>query len=92
MLACILIRVSQRKKFRRRAAVEPVIGHLKSDFRMGQNDLHGEKSSKINALLAATGWNLKKMMEKLEKQVKKLLFQIGAYDGLEQKISLKLNF
>jgi len=27
----------KRNKFRRRAAIEPVIGHLKSNFRMGQN-------------------------------------------------------
>ncbi|MEP1490306.1 MAG: transposase [Algibacter sp.] len=39
----------KRKKFRRRAAIEPVIGHLKTDFRMGQNYLHGTNSSQINA-------------------------------------------
>jgi len=59
----------KRKKFRRRAAIEPVIGHLKTDFRMGQNYLSGQKSSQINALLAATGWNLKKMMNKLKKEL-----------------------
>ena len=58
----------KRKKFRRRAAIEPVIGHLKSQFRMGQNYLSGKESPKINALLAATGWNLKKMMKKLKKE------------------------
>lgn len=58
-----------RRKFRRRAAIEPVIGHLKTDFRMGQNYLNGRNSPKINALLAATGWNLKKMMEKLKQEL-----------------------
>jgi len=61
----------KRMKFRRRAAIEPVIGHLKSDFRMEQNYLSGEKSPQINALLAATGWNLKKMMVKLKKEMEK---------------------
>lgn len=56
-----------RKKFRRRAAIEPVIGHLKTDHRMGQNYLHGSISPQINAYLAATGWNLKKLMQKLKK-------------------------
>ncbi|MEM9685734.1 MAG: IS5 family transposase [Bacteroidota bacterium] len=84
-------RRAKRKKFRRRAAIESVIEHLKTDFRMGQNYLHGEQSPKINALLAATGWNLKKMMDKLEKQVKKLLFQMEIYDNLKQKINLELN-
>jgi len=64
----------KRKKFRRRAAIEPVIGHLKSDFRMEQNYLSGDKSPQINALLAATGWNLKKMMEKLKRKVEKTLW------------------
>jgi len=58
-----------RKKFRRRAAIEPVIGHLKSDFRMNQNYLHGRSSPRMNAMLAATGWNLKKMMEKLKREL-----------------------
>lgn len=56
---------SKRKKFRRRAAKEPVIGYLKTHFRMGQNYLSGSSSPQINAFLAATGWNLKKMMKKL---------------------------
>ncbi len=59
----------KRKKFRRRAAIEPVIGHLKTDFRMAQNYLHGRASPRINAMLAATGWNLKKMMEKLKQEL-----------------------
>ena len=57
---------TKRKKFKRRAAIEPVIGHLKSDFRMAQNYLWGKKGSKTNALLAATAWNFKKMMVKLK--------------------------
>lgn len=59
-------RKKKRKKFRRRAAIEPVIGHLKTDFRMGQNYLHGAVSPQINAFLAAAGWNLKKMMLQLK--------------------------
>jgi IS5 family transposase len=58
----------KRRKFRRRAAIEPVIGHLKSDFRMGQNYLHGALSPQINAFLAAAGWNLKKMMLQLKEE------------------------
>ena len=60
----------KQKKFRRRAAIEPVIGHLKTDFRMGQNYLHGKQSPQINAFLAATGWNMKKMIEKLKQELK----------------------
>lgn len=69
-------RRKKRKKFRRRAAIEPVIGHLKTDFRMGQNYLHGTSSPQINAFLAATGWNLKKIMNKLGEQSLKTLNRI----------------
>ena len=62
----------KRKNFRRRAAIEPVIGHLKTDFRMGQNYLNGKDSPQINAFLAATGWNLKKMMKKLKLELQKI--------------------
>lgn len=63
----------KRMKFRRRAAIEPVIGHLKTDFRMGQNYLHGAISPQINAFLAAAGWNLKKMMLQLKEEAFHLL-------------------
>ncbi len=59
-------RKKKRNKFRRRAAIEPVIGHLKTDFRMGQNYLHGVVCPQINAFLSAAGWNLKKMMIQLK--------------------------
>lgn len=46
----------KRKKFRKRAAIEPVIGHLKTDFRMRQNYLHTSNSPQINALSTTTTW------------------------------------
>lgn len=64
----------KRKKFRRRAAIEPVIGHLKTDFRMGENYLHGADSPQINAFLAAAGWNFKKLMQKIKKSFVYLIF------------------
>lgn len=52
----------KRKKFRRRAAIEPIIGHLKSDHRLSRNYLKGFIGDEINLLLAATAFNLKKWM------------------------------
>jgi len=52
----------KRIKFRRRAAIEPVIGHLKSDHAMARNYLKGFKGDEINLLLAASAFNLKKWM------------------------------
>jgi len=66
---------SKRKKCRARAAIEPIIGHLKTDFRMQQNYLWGEKGVKINAFMAATAWNLKKLMKKLKEDFLFLIFQ-----------------
>jgi len=52
----------KREKFRRRAAIEPVIGHLKSDHRMQINYLKGFIGDEINLLLSASAFNLKKWM------------------------------
>jgi len=42
-----------RREMRRRAAIEPVIGHLKGDHRMGRNYLKARDGDRINAVLAA---------------------------------------
>lgn len=65
----------KREKFRRRAAIEPVIGHLKKSFRLF-NYLHGEESPKVNAILAAAGWNFKKLMEKLVQELLLPIFNL----------------
>ena len=67
---------AKRKKFRTRAAIEPIIGHLKTDFRMQQNYYHHEAGVKINAFLAAAAWNFKKMMEIL---AEKTLFAFSKF-------------
>lgn len=54
-----------RARFRRRAAIEPRIGHLKSDFRLGRNFLKGQQGDSINLLLAATAANLSLWMRNI---------------------------
>jgi transposase, IS5 family len=44
---------SIRREMRRRAAIEPVIGHLKDDHLMGRNHLKGREGDRINAVLAS---------------------------------------
>jgi len=46
-----------RREMKRRAAVEPVIGHLKAEHRIGRNYLKGPDGDRINAVLAAAGYN-----------------------------------
>jgi IS5 family transposase len=55
-------RQAMRRRFRRRCAIEPTIGHLKSDFRLARNYLRGFVGDAINLLLAATAWNLRKWL------------------------------
>lgn len=50
----------KRKDFRRRAAIEPVIGHMKSDYRLNRNFLKGFKGDEMNLLMSAAAWNFKK--------------------------------
>ena len=54
-----------KAKFRRRSAIEPIIGHLKFDHRMLRNHLKGIQGDFINCVLAAAGFNLKKMLRKI---------------------------
>ncbi len=49
-----------RKRMARRASIEPVIGHLKSDFRMARCYLKGFIGSVLNSYLAAAAWNFRK--------------------------------
>ena len=51
-----------RKRFRRRAAIEPIIGHLKQDFRLSRNYLKGTHGDMANVLLSVTAYNLVKWM------------------------------
>jgi IS5 family transposase len=48
--------------FRKRSAIEPVIGHMKEDHRMDRNYLRGTDGDKMNAILAACGFNLRKLL------------------------------
>jgi len=54
-----------RKRFRRRAGIEPIIGHLKSDYRLLRNYLKGNVGDSINLMLAAAAYNFKKLMRQL---------------------------
>jgi IS5 family transposase len=51
--------------FKRRSAIEPIIGHVKSDHRMDRNYLKGETGDMINAILAGCGFNLRKLLRAL---------------------------
>ena len=57
----------KRDKFKRRAAIEPIIGHLKSDHRLSRNYYKGIFGDNINIMLAAAAFNFKRMYNKYKK-------------------------
>ena len=63
-----------KRELRRRSAVEPVIGHLKSEHRMGRNYLWHREGDATNAVLAAVGYNFRRLIRWL----RLLLWQILA--------------
>ena len=56
-----------RNYFRRRASIEPVIGHLKNDYGLSRVYLKGETGDNIAIILSAAAYNFKKYINKLRK-------------------------
>ena len=66
-----------KREFKRRAAVEPVIGHLKDEHRMGRNYLAHASGDAINAVLAAAGYNFRRLLAWLRLLLLKILIALG---------------
>jgi IS5 family transposase len=62
-----------KAELRRRAAIEPVIGHLKADHRMGRNHLKGRQGDRFNVKMAAVGYNLRRLLQWLQDFVQFLI-------------------
>ena len=56
------MKARKHELFRKRAGIEPVIGHCKSDHRLGRNFYKGLFGDSINVMLAAAAYNLKRAM------------------------------
>lgn len=86
----------KRKRCRQRAAIEPLIGHLKQHYRMSRNFLKGTVGDEINLLMSACAWNLKKWINRVlehfccvSNTYKKLIFWgFKAILGLRASIGL----
>ena len=81
-----------RARFRRRAAIEPRIGHLKSDFRLDRNFLKGQRGDSINLLLAATAANLSLWMRKILSALVQILSQIPLHNPITNFPALQRAF
>jgi IS5 family transposase len=56
-----------KRWLKRRAVVEPVIGHAKNDGLLGRNWLKGRTGDRCNTLLAAAGFNLRQLLHFLKR-------------------------
>jgi transposase, IS5 family len=59
------LRTSIRKWLKRRSAIEAVIGHAKTDGRLGRNYLIGRRGDNTNAILSGCGYNMRKLLKVL---------------------------
>lgn len=82
---------TKRKRHSRRAAIEPVIGHLKSDYRMGRNFLKGVTGDEINVLLAAAAMNFKRVMNLWKRRLINFMLKF-VFETLFYNQGLKLTF
>jgi transposase, IS5 family len=62
--------------FKRRAAIEPKIGHLKADHRLSRNFYKGLKGDNINVMLAAAAMNFKRIMNIWKKMFLALVYRL----------------
>ena len=67
-----------KRELRRRSAVEPVIGHAKAEHRMGRNYLAGTHGDAANAVLAAAGYNFRRLLEWLALLLSAILAGLSA--------------
>jgi IS5 family transposase len=65
---------------KRRAAIEPTIGHLKSEHRLERNQLRGLIGDSINALLSAAAMNFGKLLSFLLAVLLELLASLNPPD------------
>ena len=67
-----------KRELRRRSAVEAVIGHLKAEHRMGRNYLWHRRGDAANAILAAVGYNFRRLIRWLRLLLRRILIALLA--------------
>jgi len=67
-----------KRELRRRSAIEPVIGHMKSDGHLGRNFLKGRHGDHANAVLSAAGHNLRLILRWLRLILRLILVALFA--------------
>ena len=65
------------RELRRRSAIEPIIGHMKSDGHLGRCHLKGREGDAINVILTAVGHNLRRVLAWLRALLTSILIALG---------------
>jgi IS5 family transposase len=63
---------AERRLLKRRQAIEPIIGHLKADHRMGRCHLKGSEGDALHAVLCAAGYNIRWLLRMIVKKAEAL--------------------
>jgi transposase, IS5 family len=66
-----------KRILRRRAAVEPVIGHGKNEHRLDRNYLAHSQGDAVNAVLAAAGYNFRRLIRWLDRLLRFILLWLA---------------
>jgi IS5 family transposase len=72
-----------KRQLKRRAAIEPVIGHCNGEHRMGRNFLAHRNGDAMNAILAAAGYNFRRLLAWLAILVRLILNAISCQEKPE---------
>ena len=72
-----------KKIMKRRAAIEPVIGHMKGEHHMGRNHLAHASGDAINAVLAAAGYNFRRILSWLRLLLAWIVYTLSASKPLQ---------
>jgi IS5 family transposase len=76
---------AQRRWLKRRQAVEPVIGHLKADHRMGRCWLQGSLGDALRAVLCAAGYDLRWLLRAIARKALKGISCASSMGGVEAR-------
>jgi transposase, IS5 family len=71
---------SLRALIHRRSAIEPIIGHMKSDGRLHRNPLKGEQGDALHAVLCGAGQNIRWLLKQLRLLFARILRWLLALD------------
>jgi transposase, IS5 family len=76
-----------KRQLKRRSAIEPVIGHMKSEGHLGRCYLKGRAGDAINALLSAVGHNLRRVLAWLRNVLRLILAALVATSAIQSALN-----